>query len=130
MDFISRNKRYFITILIGIIMVVIISLSRGILAVESKEAVLFILSDACAIPGIFILAAGILLMVSNEGLFNGISYGFKALTKALKRNPEERKMEDYHEYYSKKTEKKISFGHLILTGGILIIISILCAFGC
>ena len=130
MDFISRNKKYFITILVGIVMVILIAITRGIFSVENNKEILFILSDACAIPGIFILAAGILVMVSNEGLFNGITYGFKSLAKALKKNPDERRMEEYHEYYRKKTENKISFGHLILTGVSLIIISILCAFGC
>ena len=127
MDFIRTNKRYFITIIVGLVMAAIMCFSRDILSAEGTM-VYHILSDAFAVPGLFILAAGILVMVSNEGLFNGISYGIKAVTKALTNRREPKMEESFYEYHTRKSgQERIRFGHLLIVGVVFVVISVILA---
>ncbi len=127
MDFIRTYKRYFITITVGLVMVAIMCFMRGILSAEGAM-VYHLLSDAFAVPGLFILAAGILVMVSNEGLFNGISYGVRAVTRALTNRHEPKMEESFYEYNLRKSgQEHIRFGHLIIVGVMFIVISVILA---
>lgn len=127
MDFIKTYKRYFITIAVGLVMAAIMCFSRGILSAEGTM-VYHLLSDAFAVPGMFILAAGILVMVSNEGLFNGISYSTQAIKKALTNRREPKMEESFYEYNLRKSGmEKVRFGHLLIVGAVFIVISVILA---
>lgn len=126
MDFISEHKPYFITAVIGITVSIWTCFSRSIFEAETVADVFTILSDAFFIPGILFLCIGLILLAVNEGIFNAISYGMKILGRSLFAKKEEKIInEEFHEYHARVSKKKIAMDHLLIVGGINVIISII-----
>ena len=99
MDFISQNKRYVIPSVIALIVAIVICIKSDIFALETSAEVFTVLSNACAIPGGVLFGIGIILWVTDEGLFNGISYGMKTVGRSLTARKDEKiKDEEFYEY--------------------------------
>lgn len=129
MELIKDNKRYVITAGIGLVLAIIVCLTNDIFSADNLQTVYRILSDACFIPGVLILGIGVLVFVSNEGLFNGISFGLKTLGRSLSAQKGEKiREEDFHEYNQRHREKQRKVSHLFIVGGIFLILSIIFVF--
>lgn len=108
---------YGITTAIGIGMVALFLSTRDFGALTSQAERYRLLTDAFTIPGTVILCVGLLVWVSNQGMFNGIAY---ALSYTLRRlipglgNKHER----YYDYVERKREKGgvTGYGFLLITG--------------
>ena len=76
------------------------------------------LCDAFTVPGVLLFLFGVLIWISNEGTFDGISYGVKHLFRSLVpfgRTGEAQ--EKYYDYVQRRREKgKAGFGALMLVG--------------
>lgn len=77
-----------------------------------------ILCDAFTVPGLLLLMFGLLLVISNEGAFDGIGYALSVAWKAL--IPGGRtKMEKYFDYVERRRSKKVKgIGFLFVVGGV------------
>ena len=129
MDFISENKRYVIPSMIGLVVAIGICFANDIFALETSAEVFTVLSNAFAIPGFVIFGIGILLWVTNEGLFNGISYGLKTVGRSFTaRKGEKIKDEEFYEYNARQKSKCHTFQHLLIVGGAFILVSVVFAF--
>ena len=126
MDFIKNNKRYFITIAVGLILAAWVFFTRDLEPVEGHNMTFHILSEALFVPGIFIFAAGILMMVSNEGIFNGVSYGLQAIWKAMSDRKNPKMDESYYDYHLRKSGHKVRYGPLLIVGSVFLVLSIIC----
>ena len=74
-----------------------------------------ILCDVFSVPGVMLIMTGFLVMVSNEGAFEGIGYAVKYAAKMLIPGP--KKMEKYYDYLQRRRGKKIQgYGFLFVTG--------------
>ena len=124
MDFFRNNKRYFITFAIGLAWTLIMYFGRDIAPLPGRNMVFYALADATFIPGVFIFSFGILMLISNEGLFNGVTYGMKALWKALSDRKNPKMSESYYDYHLRKTGNKVRFGFMLIIGGLFIVASI------
>ena len=128
MDFISQNKRYVIPSVIALIVAIVICIKSDIFALETSAEVFTVLSNACAIPGGVLFGIGIILWVTDEGLFNGISYGMKTVGRSLTARKDEKiKDEEFYEYNARQKEKNHEFKHLLIVGGVFVILSIIFA---
>ncbi len=119
MEFFRNNKRYFITIAIGIVITAYLYFAEHLTSFHDLASALFV-------PGVFLLAAGVLVLVANEGIFNGASYGLKAIWKALTDWKNPKMDESYYDYHMRKTGSRVRFGHLLIVGAVFIALSILC----
>ena len=129
MSFISQNKRYVIPSVIAVIVAVAICIKSNIFALETSAEVFTVLSNACAIPGFVMFGIGILIWVADEGLFNGISYGLKTVGRSLSaRKGEKIKDEEFYEYNARQRAKNHEFKHLLIIGGVFVVLSIVFAF--
>ncbi len=108
---------------------ILITLARnGFLKGLPVTDVFRILSDAFLGPGILLLMAGLLMWISKEGALDSLSWGAKKLTGGLGSGKAE-KEETYLEYVEKRrTERTKGFGFLLITGGALLMISLLFLF--
>ena len=81
-------------------------------------------SDGFAVPGILCIFSGLIVWLSNEGAFNGISYVLKSTVQSLiflgRRGPVE-KYGDYVENQRKKRTK--GYGFLFVTGAVLLAVA-------
>ena len=74
-----------------------------------------ILCDTFSVPGVMLIMAGLLVLVSNQGAFEGIGYALRHAVKMLVPGP--KKMETYYDYLKRKRGKKITgYGFLFVTG--------------
>jgi len=74
-----RNKyiKYIIVTVIGILISLSIFSYRNLLNANNIRDIAYILSDGFLLPGVLILGAGLLLLVSNSGMFDIFTYSFK-----------------------------------------------------
>ncbi len=112
-------------------MVLLVAFAKNLFSQTRLSVIYQILSDAFLVAGVMIGGIGLLLFVSNEGVFDGLSYGFKVLAQMFKRRPTPVK-ETYYDYRMARGRNKLSFGFLLICGGafltICIIFSILYAY--
>ena len=102
---------------------------NDIFALETEAEIFTMLSNACAIPGFIMFGIGILLWVTNEGLFNGISYGLKTVGRSFTvKKGEKIREEEFYEYNARQKSKNHAFKHLLIVGGVCIMLSILFAY--
>lgn len=81
-----------------------------------------ILCDAFTIPGLLLVMAGLLMVVSNKGAFEGIGYAVKHAIKML--IPGVHATERYYDYLQRKRANKIhGFGFLFVVGVIDLVIA-------
>ena len=81
-----------------------------------------ILCDAFSVPGMMLIMTGFLVMVSNQGAFEGIGYAVKYAAKMLIPGP--KKMEKYYDYLQRRRGKKIQgYGFLFIVGGCNLLIA-------
>ena len=84
-----------------------------------------ILCDGFFVPGVVILGFGLLVVASNGGTFDMIVYGTKKFFDLFRRNAYKRVNETFYEYKKAKSDKKIEFLYMIITGLVFIAISII-----
>ncbi len=111
-----KTKQYLIALGVGLLLVVIIVLSRGIFAESDIYNILVILNDAFFVSGMCLLGAGGLVFASDEGVFRMLSYSISLFFRIRKRDGQDRKHKDFYEYKKAKDEKKHSCAHLLLVG--------------
>lgn len=119
----STVIRYAAAIAVWLCFAVWYLLSNGVLDAALKD-VYRLVSDAFGVPGLLYLFAGLLIYLSNEGAFDGISYVLQYAFKAL--IPGTQKMENYGTYRERSREKRITgYGFLLIIGGVLQALSLL-----
>lgn len=82
------------------------------------------LCDAFTIPGLLMLMVGLLLLISNEGMFDGLlyalSYAVKTLIPLWGRDHER-----YYDYVERKREKRVhGYGFLFVSGAVFMVIAL------
>ena len=121
--------RYLISTAVGLVLAFVIMLAQNIFGQEKGSDVFRILSDSFFASGVLLTGAGLLLFVSNNGMFDMLSYGITTFFVARKKNVKERKYKDYYEYKQAKSEKKRSCAYLLIVGLTFIAIAALCLIG-
>ena len=119
----ARLLKYGISAVVCAIMVAFYCGVRGFSQMELVERYRT-LCDAFTIPGLLCLCVGVLIWVSNDGFFYGLSYCLNVAWRALIPGARQR-VERYYDYVTRKKEKRITgFGFLFLVGGVCMAIAI------
>ena len=116
---------YLIPFIIGLLMFLWVIISHDIFKLSDKKEIFRALSDACFIPGCIIGGFGLLILLSNEGAFDIISYGLRLFFEKFKRNINERKFESYYDYKVFKRGHKQSYGNVLAVGVFYLLFAIL-----
>ena len=109
-------RRYAITAALGAVLVFVIVSVRGIFSENSVREVMRLLSDASFAVGVILSGVGLLFFVSNDGLFDMLSFSMMLLFSKFKRDVSDRKYKDFYEYREAKKGRKRSFVYLLLVG--------------
>ncbi len=120
----KKYYKYLITTIIGLLMALLIMVSKDIFNKTEPVEIFHILSDAFFVPGIMLTGFGLLVMASNGGTFDMLVYGTK-LFFGLFKPVWEKNNESFFEYREKKRSKKKSYGYLIIVGVGFIIVTII-----
>ena len=117
--------KYGITILIGAVMVWLVIRGYGYAEATTAAQRYRILSDAFTIPGVIFMLCALLVLVSNKGAFEGISYIFGYAFQTFVPGAG-KKHEKYGDYVERKRQKGgvKGFGFLFFTGLAFLLVSI------
>ena len=118
-----KNRRNFgIAMILGLLVAVALYVGRGGPAAATGEEKAFVLCDACFVPAVILLGVGLILFVSNDGLFDMLGFGIqRALTIVLSEKKRAKYPRTFYEYKQLKWEApKSSFAFLLLAGGVFL----------
>ena len=87
-------------------------------------------SNAFASPGVLTICLGLLVVASNGGMFDMLSYGVSAVFRLFRKDPIDRKYGNFYEYRKARQAKKRSFWYLVIVGAVFTAISALLLIGC
>ena len=108
--------RYSITFGVGLIIALVIMLSKSIFSQDNAKNVHHILTDAFFVPGVVICGYGLLVMASNGGTFDMLVYGVKRLFSLFQKDINKVKYKTFYDYRVAKQDEKKSFSHLVPVG--------------
>lgn len=114
--------KYLITLLVGLALAAWVAISKGIFSETRAEIIFGILSDAFFVPGVLLLGVGGLIFVSNEGIFDGFTYGIISFIDIFRKD-KQNKYRTFFDYRQSKGERDTSFGFMLVCGLAFIAIS-------
>ena len=117
-------KRILITLVIGLVFVFMIAASKEVFKETEAKVIFHILSDSFFAVGVVITGFGLLVVASNGGAFDMLSYGVSTFFSFFRRS-KARKYADFYEYRVAKEKNKHNFGFLLIAGSIIIVIAII-----
>lgn len=122
----KKYRSYIVTFVIGAVIVLAVCLFKDVFAADSTISMISIFSDAFFTSGVLIASAGILVLISNEGNFDALSYGIKIIRNMWKRSEEEKRIEkNLYEYRMAKHTERKDTRHLLVVGGIYLLLAAL-----
>lgn len=120
----KKNKDFVITMIVGAVIALIVSLVRNVFGVASSVEFVSILSDSFFVSAVLLGGFGLLMLIANEGNFDTLAYGFKIIRCMFTRNSEERKVEkNLFEYRMAKNPDRKSCRPLIVSGILYLLLS-------
>ena len=125
-DRIKRFVKYALTAAVGAVMASLVVDLHGFSAAADSTERMRILADAFTIPDVVLLCFGLLVVVSNEGIFDGIAYAVRYAVNMLIPGSH-KKFERYADYLEHKHAKGKArgFGFLFVIGGIYLAAGVL-----
>lgn len=120
----SKLPRYLIAAAIGLAVAGLVLYTYGFFAMETATLRLRCLCDAFTIPGVLLFSVGCLIWISQQGMFDFLSYTGKVLFDKFRPHAE---MVRYGDYVVEKNENRKSggFGFLLITGAAFIAIALI-----
>lgn len=119
-----KSLKYFIVSIIGVLISISIFASRNLLDANNTTELVFILSDGFLVPGVLILGFGILVFVSNGGMFDVFTYSINKMR--TMRLSGEKKQKGYKTFYDYRMSKeKAPCAFLIIIGGVFFGLSVI-----
>ena len=117
--------KYVITGSIGLGFALLIMLSKGVFSQTNPKEVYKILSDSFFVPGVCITGFGLLILASNGGTFDMLSFGMKKFFSLFKRDLKGTMNETFYDYKVAKEGTEKSFGYMVIIGLVFIAISVI-----
>ena len=114
-------NKYLITFAVGFLMAGLVMLTKDIFGQSELSAVLHILVDSFSVPAALITGFGGLVFVSNEGVFDGLSYAVTSFIDIF-RKEKKNQFKTFYDYKESKSDRNMSFGYLLICGLIFIVI--------
>lgn len=118
--------QYSITFLVCSALVLIYVSASGVFGKTNLGEIYTIISNGFFVIGIIASAVGLLILLSNNGAFDFLAYGFKRFFSLFKKDPTKVKFKTFYDYHQAMQEKEgRSFAFLLVNGIIFIVISII-----
>ncbi len=115
--------KYILATVAGIALALSLMFGRELFSATTAEDAYKILCDAFFVPGALILCWGMLMFVSNGGVFDFLSYSMITFFSIFKKDISKRKYHDFYSYKAAQEEKPKSFGFLVVVGLVFLVIS-------
>lgn len=116
--------KYLITFGVGCLLSFWVMFSKGVFAMTDPATIFHILSDSFIVAGVLLGGLGLLVFVSNEGVFDILVFGTKQFFGFFRKNKRQ-KYADFYEYKTAKRGEKLKFGSILVVGVFFIILAVI-----
>lgn len=120
----KKFKNYLITLVIGLIASLFIMFIKSVFHAEDNKEIMKILCDSFFVPGVLILCFGLLVVASNGGTFDMLTYGVIRFFSFFKKDATS-KYKTFYDYRKAQQSSPRQFLYLVLVGLFYIIISLI-----
>ncbi len=114
--------KYLITFGVGFFLSFLVMYSKNLFGTTDPATIFHILSDSFMVAGVMLGGLGLLVFVSNEGVFDILIFGTKQFF-GFFRKAKTQKFADLYEYKEAKAQKKLKFGSILVCGAFFLIAS-------
>ena len=115
---------HLITLGFSLVIIFLILLSKDIFKQTEPKMILLILTDVFFAVGVLLTGMGLLVVASNGGTFDMITFGVKKFFSYFKREDRQLK-QTFYDYRKLKLENQHSFGFFLTVGIFLIVVSLI-----
>ena len=115
---------YAVTALIGLAMALCVSFIKSLYWLDDTTEVMKALSDCFSVPGLILICFALLVVCSNGGAFDMLTFGVKKVALLLKQTLSEKDRESFYEYRKRKQENKRSFAYILIVGAAYLAIGV------
>lgn len=120
------SKRYPIVLGLETLLALILFFARGGMNLNGKDF-FSVLCDAAFVPGILTFCFGLLVVVSNGGVFDMVRYAFAKAGNSFRREENRRELPDsYYDYVcARHGGKQAQFGFILISGLVFILFAVI-----
>ena len=109
--------KYIIVTIIGGLMTLSVFSYKNLSSATNSKDIVMILSDGFLLPGVIILGVGLLIAVSNGGIFDIFTYTLRKMRETIILG--EKRSKEYNSYFDYRMSKeKAKCAFLIIIGGL------------
>lgn len=95
---------------------------------ESNAELMRRLSDGSFLAGVLIAGAGLLVLVSSQGFFDLLGFGFEYFFRSFSKAGRAERPKDIYEYKERRNSKRTPVGGLLSVGGVWLILAFIFAY--
>lgn len=121
----EHKKAYLISTAVGLLIALGVFLVKGLFTQTDALIRLKILCDGFFVSAVMLLGVGLLVMVSNEGIFSTLAFGVKRFGLFFFNRKIEKDRESYADYYQRKREKQAPYKFLLVVGGAFMLVAVI-----
>lgn len=127
MDTLKRLRKYIISSIIGLLLVFVVCYLKDFSFEMEGNKIVRILCDGTFFASVILIGFGLMLSISNLGLFTAVSYSFKRFFAVFSRDYKSHKkdMPDYYQYRTAKLENQVSGAFMYIPGVVYFVISVI-----
>ena len=114
--------KYLITLAFGFALSLYVMFMWDLFDKTNPADIFHILHNSFLFPGVMLAGLGLLVFVSNEGVFDIVIFGTRQFIGFFKKKKDER-YADFYEYKEARAQKKLKFGSILVVGALYILAS-------
>ncbi len=107
--------KYLISAAVGFGIVLLVADSKSLFGKRELADIFGILCDCFTVSGILLTNFGLLLFVSNEGVFDGLIFSLQSFFGLFKKDLSSRPR-SFHDFKESRKGKKLKIGPVLVTG--------------
>lgn len=115
-DKLKTLLKYAFTVGFALVIALIILLAQNTFSQTRLRIIYRDLSDACFVPGIILFGFGLIILGSNEGIFDMLAFSVYKLATLFKKDVKDVKYYTFYDYKEAKKDRRRSYLHFVLVG--------------
>ncbi len=121
----KKFRGYIICFICGVAILLTTLLFKGTFVQEDSTIVIKDLTDCFFFTSVYLIGYGLLVVVSNEGFFDGLVYTGKKIVLRFRPMEERKLVQSYFEYKQSVKDQKTEYGFILIVGSVFLVLSII-----
>lgn len=130
MESVRKYIKYIVVAILGVLLTVFVCWYKGFSLDMDRQYMCKVLADATLLPAVILIGFGLLVSLSNFGLFMSVAYSMKRFMSIFSKNyvKQQRNIETYYQYRQARLNNNVSGAFMYIVGIVFLIASIIFTF--